>query len=169
MLFSLTKHGPQEYSPISISYIPAWLLLVTCIQFITWLKPSAGGLLSVSISAGSSSQAVCGPLFTVSGEHVSWLVLRLGCPPPLVWRPPRSGCFTAPTPQQLRRTLWSSSFPLCQLLAEPHFWHVHWAGLRDSRHWRRFTWSLHRREAEDRCPPSPGLRWGRKRWALRAF
>ena len=93
----------------------------------------------------------------------------LGRPPPLVWRPLSSGCFMVPTPQRLRHPLWSSSFPLCQLLAEPHFWHVHWAGLRDSRDWRRFTWSLHRGEAEDRGSPSPGLRWGRKRWALRAF
>ena len=92
----------------------------------------------------------------------------LGCTASLVWRPPRSGCFMEPVPQQLRRPLWPSSFPLSQLLAEPHFWHVHWAGLRDSWDWWRFTWRLHRREAEDRGPPLPGVWWGRKRWALGA-
>ena len=168
MLCALTKLGPQEYSPVSISYIPAWLLLVTCIQFITWLKPSAGGLLYVSISAGSCCHAVWSLVHHFRGACFLACPPALGCTAPLVWRPPRSGYFTEPVPQRLRRPLWPSSFPLSQLLAEPHFWHVHWAGLRDSRDWWRFTWRLHRREAEDRGPPSPGVRWGRKRWALGA-
>lgn len=53
---------------------------------------------------------------------------------------------------------------LFQLLQEPHLWHVHRAGLRDRWHGWRFARCVHRREAEDRGPASPGVWRGRARW-----